>query len=58
MTNKPRETRNPTDTSHPLYEPTEDPIHRHYLGNKTEGEQKPDRPDPSAYKVGAGLPTE
>src|SRR5216684_547093 len=56
MTKEPREPRDPTDTSHPLYDPTEDPTHRYYLGSKTEGEQKPDRPDPSAYKVGPGFP--
>ena len=56
MTKKPNEPRDPTDTSHPLYDPTEDPTHRYYLGSKTEGEQKPDRPDADAYKVGPGFP--
>jgi hypothetical protein len=56
MTKKPREPSDPTDTSHPLYDPTLDPTHRFYLGSKTEGEQKPDRPDPSAYRVGPGFP--
>src|SRR6266852_8011086 len=56
MTKKPREPRDPTDTSHPLYDPTEDPTHRYYLGSKTEGEQKLDRPDADAYKVGPGFP--
>ena len=56
MTKKPKESRDPTDSSHPLYEPTEDPTHRFYLGSETEGEQKPDQPDPSAYKVGPGFP--
>src|SRR6266403_1574150 len=56
MTKKPNEPRDPTDTSHHLYDPTEDPTHRFYLGSETEGEQKPDQPDPSAYKVGPGFP--
>jgi hypothetical protein len=56
MTKRPREPRDPTDTSHRLYDPTEDPTHRYYLGSNTEGEQKPDRPDPSAYRVGPGFP--
>ncbi len=56
MTKKPNEPRDPTDTSHHLYDPTEDPTHRYYLGSETEGEQKPDRPDRSAYKVGPGFP--
>ena len=56
MTKKPNEPRDPTDTSHHLYDPTEDPTHRYYLGSKTEGEQKPDRPDADAYKVGPGFP--
>src|SRR6266404_828172 len=56
MTKKPKESRDPTDTSHHLYDPTEDPTHRFYLGSETGGEQKPDQPDPSAYKVGPGFP--
>jgi hypothetical protein len=51
MTKKPRD---PTDTSHPLYDPTEDPTHRFYLGRKTEGE--PDPSDEDTYKVGPGFP--
>jgi len=56
MTKKPSEPRDPTDTTDPRYHPTEDPTHRFYLGSETEGEQKPDRPDPSAYRVGPGFP--
>ena len=56
MTKKPSEPRDPTDTTDPRYHPTEDPTHRFYLGSNTEGEQKPDRPDPSAYRVGPGFP--
>jgi hypothetical protein len=56
MTKKPNESRDPTDASHPLYDPTLDPTHRFYLGSKTEGEQKPDAPDADAYKVGPGYP--
>ena len=55
MTKKPNEPRDPTDTSHPLYDPTEDPTHPFY-GDKREPEQKPDAPDADAYKVGPGFP--
>ena len=56
MTKKPREPRDPTDTTHPLYDPTEDPTHRFYLGRKAEGEQEPDPSDEDTYKVGPGFP--
>jgi hypothetical protein len=55
MTKKPNEPRDPTDTSHPLYDPTEDPTDPFY-GDKREPEQKPDAPDADAYKVGPGFP--
>jgi hypothetical protein len=53
MTKKPRD---PTDTTHPLYDPTEDPTHRFYLGSKTDAEQKPDPSEEDTYKVGPGFP--
>jgi hypothetical protein len=56
MTKKPREPRNPTDTTHPLYDPTKDPTHRFYLGGKTDAEQKPDPSDEDTYKVGPCFP--
>ncbi len=56
MTKKPGETRDPTDTSHPLYDPTKDPTHPFYEGDKAKGGQKPDRSDKDAYKVGPGFP--
>ena len=55
MTKKPNEPRDPTDTSHPLYDPTEDPTDPFY-GDKREPEQTPDAPDADAYKVGPGFP--
>jgi hypothetical protein len=54
MTKKPGEPRDPTDTSHPLYDPTEDPTDPFY-GDKREPEQEPDAPD-DAHKVGPGFP--
>jgi Family of unknown function (DUF5681) len=55
MTEKPNEPRDPNDTSHPLYDPTEDPTHPFYEG-KTDAEQKPDLSDEDTYKVGPGNP--
>jgi Family of unknown function (DUF5681) len=55
MTTKPNELLDPTDTSHPLYDPARDPTHPFYV-DKAEGEQTPDQPDESAYKVGPGCP--
>jgi len=56
MTDKPGEPRDPTDTSHPLYDPTEDPTHPFYEGDKMEAEQKPGPSDEDTYKVGPGRP--
>ena len=42
MTKKPREPRDPIDTTHPLYDPAEDPTHPFYEGN-ADAEQRPDR---------------
>jgi hypothetical protein len=53
MTKKPRD---PTDTTHPLYDPTKDPTHRFYLDGKTDAEQKPEPSDEDTYKVGPGFP--
>jgi hypothetical protein len=53
MTKKPHD---PTDTTHPPYDPTEDPTHRFYLGGNTEDEQRPDPSDEDTYKVGPGFP--
>jgi Family of unknown function (DUF5681) len=55
MTEKPREPRDPTDTTHPLYDPAEDPTHPFYEG-KGDAEQKPDPSDEDTYKVGPGFP--
>jgi hypothetical protein len=52
MTKKPRD---PTDTTHPLYDSAEDPTHPFYEG-KAEGEQQPDPSDEDTYKVGPGFP--
>jgi hypothetical protein len=56
MTKKPNEPLDPTDTSHPLYDPARDPTHPFYEGDKAEGEPKPDPSDKDAYKVGPGYP--
>jgi hypothetical protein len=56
MTNKPDKPRDPTDTSHPQYNPTEDPTHPFYEGEKTEGEPKGYPSDQETYKVGPGFP--
>jgi hypothetical protein len=47
--------RDPTDTTHPLYDSAEDPTHPFYDG-EAEGEQKPDPSDEDTYKVGPGYP--
>jgi len=46
----------PTDTSHPHYDPTRDPTHPFYERDKAESEPKPDSSDGDAYKVGPGFP--
>jgi len=56
MTKKPREPRDPTDMSDPLYDPVKDPTSPFYEGNQAEGEPKPDPSDKDAYKVGPGFP--
>jgi hypothetical protein len=52
MTRKPFEQFDPTDTTHPLYDPARDPSHPFYEKDKTEGEQRSE----NAYKVGPGRP--
>jgi Family of unknown function (DUF5681) len=47
--------RDPTDTTHPLYDSAEDPTHPFYEG-KAEGEQNPDPSNEDTYKVGPGYP--
>lgn|ERR1035437_5017 len=56
MTDKSGQPRDPTDMSHPNYDPAKDPTHPFYEGNKIEGEHKPDPADEDAYKVGPGYP--
>jgi hypothetical protein len=56
MTEKQNEPIDPTDTSHPLYDPARDPTHPFYEEDKAEGEQKPDPSDERPYKVGPGRP--
>jgi hypothetical protein len=55
MTKKSREPRDPTDMTHPFYDPAEDPTHPFYEG-KTEAGQSPDPSDEDTYKVGPGFP--
>jgi hypothetical protein len=56
MTRKPFEQFDPTDMSHPRYDPAKDPSHPFYEKDKTEGMQRSDPPEESAYKVGPGRP--
>jgi hypothetical protein len=53
MTEKPRERDDPTDTTHPLYDPMKDPTHPFYEADQKE---KPAPSGGSAYKVGPGFP--
>ena len=46
----------PTDTTHPLYDPARDPSHPFYEKDKTDGERRSDPPEENAYKVGPGRP--
>jgi Family of unknown function (DUF5681) len=56
MTKKPNEPIDPTDTSHPLYDPARDPTHPFYEEDTAQGAPKPDPSDEDAYKVGPGFP--
>jgi len=56
MSKKPFEQFDPTDTTHPLYDPARDPSHPFYEKDKTDGDQRSDSPGDNAYKVGPGRP--
>jgi hypothetical protein len=56
MTRKPFEQFDPTDMTHPLYDPARDPSHPFYEKDKADGEQRSDPPEENAYKVGLGRP--
>jgi hypothetical protein len=56
MTEKRGNPRDPTDMSHPDYDPAADPIHPFFDGNKTDGKQTADQSSENAYKVGPGFP--
>jgi Family of unknown function (DUF5681) len=56
MTEKPNEPVDPTDTSHPLYDPARDPTHPFYEEDTAQGAPKPDPSDEDGYKVGPGFP--
>jgi hypothetical protein len=56
MTEKRGNPRDPTDMSHPDYDPAADPIHPFFEGNKTDGKQTADQSSENAYKVGPGFP--
>jgi hypothetical protein len=53
MTDKPRD---PTDTSHPHYDPIEDPTHPFYGSEKPEDEPNADPSKEKKYKTGPGFP--
>jgi hypothetical protein len=55
MTDKSGKPRDPTDKSHPDYEPTEDPNSYYYLGGNGH-EPEPDPSEPEPKKVGPGFP--
>jgi len=56
MTEKSHKPHDPTDMSHPLYDPTKDPTHPFYEGDNAACEPNPDSPDGDAYKIGPGFP--
>lgn len=56
MTKKPNEPVDPTDTSHPLYDPAKDPTHPFYEEDTGGDAPKPDPSDEDGYKVGPGFP--
>ena len=55
MTKKPRELQDPTDMSHPHYDPAKDPLSPFYVGDEADTEQGPN-PTDDTYKVGPGFP--
>jgi hypothetical protein len=56
MTKKPSKPIDPTDTSHPLYDPARDPTHPFYERDEEESEAKSDSSNGEEYKVGPGFP--
>ena len=56
MTKKPNGPVDPTDTSHPLYDPARDQTHPFYEEDTAQGAPKPDPSDEDGYKVGPGFP--
>jgi hypothetical protein len=56
MTEKPGEPRDPTDMSHPGYDPAADPTHPFFEGNETDGKQTDGQSSENSYKVGPGFP--
>jgi hypothetical protein len=56
MSKEPFEQFDPTDMTHPLYDPARDPSHPFYEKDKTDGEQRSDPQEENAYKVGPGRP--
>jgi hypothetical protein len=56
MNKKPRESHDPTDMSHPLYDSAKDPMSPFYEGNDADSERSSDAPSDGAYKVGPGFP--
>jgi hypothetical protein len=56
MTEKPRKLHDPTDMSHPNYDPAKDPLSPFYMGDEADAERKPDPSADDAYKVGPGFP--
>jgi hypothetical protein len=55
MTEKLRELQDRTDISHPLYDPTKDPLSSRYVEDAADTEQGPN-PTDDTYKVGPGFP--
>jgi hypothetical protein len=56
MTGKPRQPHDPTDMSHPLYDPARDPTSPFYEGSEADDQRDPDPSADGAYKVGPGSP--
>jgi hypothetical protein len=56
MTEKPRESHDPTDMSHLLYDSAKDPTSPFYEENNVDTEGKSARPVDDDYKVGPGFP--
>jgi hypothetical protein len=54
MTEKPRKPHDPTDMTHPLYDPARDPLSPFYKRDEADSESDPSADD--TYKVGPGFP--